>query len=194
MRRDPLVDGLVEVRALGRIPVKGIAEPVGAFELIRAGPSRRRFQAATARGLTPFVGRQPELEALQRALGLAHNGHGQVVAPVGDPGVGKSRLFYEFVHSHRTQCWLVLESGSVSYGKATSWLPVIDLLKVYCRIEPRDDPRTVRERLTVKLLALDPTLGLHFAHVEFDRGFGRTSMPHPRLSATDVANIMRRCS
>src|SRR5262249_8372503 len=138
--------------------VKGLPEPIAAFELTGAGPSRRRFQAAAARGLTPFVGRQSELDALQRALDPALAGHGQVVAPVGEPGVGKSRLLYEFVHSQRTRGWLVLESGSVSYGKATLWLPVIDLLKGYCRIEPRDDPRAIREKVTGKLLALDPTL------------------------------------
>jgi len=132
-----LVDGLVEVRSLGRIPVRGIAEPIEAFELLGAGPSRRRFQAAAARGLTPFVGRQAELEAIGRALDLAKDGHGQIVAPVGEPGVGKSRLLYELVHSQRTRDWRVLESGSVSYGKATSYLPVIDLLKSYCRIDQR---------------------------------------------------------
>ena len=95
---------------------------------------------------------------MERALDLAQAGHGQVVAPVGEPGVGKSRLLYELVHSHRTDGWLVLESGSASYGKATSYLPIIDLLKSYCRIEPRDDPRTVREKLTGKLLAFDPAL------------------------------------
>jgi len=160
-----LVDGLVETSSLGRIPVKGLDQPVAAFELLGAGPSRRRFQAAAVRGLTPFVGRQAELDALGRALELARNGQGQIVAPVGEPGVGKSRLLYEFVHSHRTQGWLVLESGSVSVvypdaggGRATSYLPVLDLLKAYCRIEPRDDPRTVREKLTGKLLALDPSL------------------------------------
>src|SRR5215207_4269278 len=98
-----LVDGLVETRSLGKIPVKGLPEPIEAFELIGAGPTRRRFQAAAARGLTPFVGRQAELDALQRALGLAQDGHGQVVAPGGEPGVGKSRLLYEFVHSQRTR-------------------------------------------------------------------------------------------
>ena len=63
-----------------------------------------------------------------------------MVAIVGEPGVGKSRLVYEFTHSHRMQGWLILESGSVSYGKATSYLPVIDLLKGYFKIEDRDDP------------------------------------------------------
>ena len=77
---------------------------------------------------------------------------------MGEPGVGKSRLTWEFTHSHRTQGWLVLEGGSVSYGKATSYLPIIDLLKSYCSIESRDDGRRIREKLTGKLLALDPAL------------------------------------
>ena len=78
------------------------------------------------------MGRDAELETLRRTLEQAGSGHGQVVALVGEPGVGKSRLVWEFSHSHRTQGWLVLESGSVSYGKATAYLPVIDLLKSYC--------------------------------------------------------------
>src|SRR5262249_51593634 len=65
---------------------------------------------------------------------------------------------WEFTHSHRTQGWLVLEGSSVSYGKATSYLPVVDLLKSYCGIEPRDEPRRMREKLTGKLLTLDPAL------------------------------------
>ena len=79
---------------------------------------------------------------------------------VGEPGVGKSRLFFEFTRSHRTQGWLILESGSASYGKATPYLPVIDLIKTYCQIEARDDGRKIREKLTGKLLTLDRALEL----------------------------------
>ena len=86
---------------------------------------------ATARGLTRFVGRQAELTVLHQALEQAGAGHGQVVALLGEAGVGKSRLVYEVVHSHRTQGWRVLESASVSYGTATPYLPVLDLLKRY---------------------------------------------------------------
>ncbi|MHC4066812.1 MAG: AAA family ATPase, partial [Planctomycetota bacterium] len=114
--------------------------------------------AAVARGLSRFVGRDTELDALNRALARAADGQGQVAAVVGEPGVGKSRLFYEFTHSHRTQGWLILESGSVSYGKATAYLPLVDLLKNYFRIEDRDEIRTIREKVTGKLLALDETL------------------------------------
>ena len=143
-----LVEGLVQVTALGPVPVKGLEEPVEVFELVGASTMRRRLQAAAARGLTPFVGRQPELEALHQALARAQTGHGQVVALVGEAGVGKSRLVYECVHSHRTQGWRVLESASVSYGKATPYFPVIDLLKRYCHVDDGDDARTIRAKVT----------------------------------------------
>src|SRR5262249_14572161 len=134
-----LVEGLVQVNALGQFLVKGLADPVEVFELVGASAIRRRLQASAARGLTRFVGRQQELAALLQALERAGAGHGQVVAVVGEAGVGKSRLVYEFIHSHHTQGWSVLESASVSYGKATPYFPVIDLLKRYAYIDDHDD-------------------------------------------------------
>jgi predicted ATPase len=104
------------------------------------------------------VGRQQELEALQQALQRAGAGHGQVVAVVGEPGVGKSRLVYEFVHSHHMPGWLVLESASVSYGKASPYFPVIDLLRRYCHVEDQDEARTVRAKVTGQVLTLDEAL------------------------------------
>jgi predicted ATPase len=108
--------------------------------------------------LTRVVGRDAELEQIRRALALAHDGRGQLVAVVGEPGVGKSRLVYEFTHSHRTQEWLILEASSVSYGKATSYLPVIDLLKAYFKMHDRETHQEIREKVTGKLLTLDRTL------------------------------------
>ena len=153
-----LVEGLVQVHALGPIPVKGLAEPMEVYELVGASALRQRLQAAVARGLTPFVGRQHELDALHQALEHAGAGHGQVVALVGEAGVGKSRLVYECPHSHRTEGWLVLESASVSYGKATPYFPVIDLLKRYMHVEDADEPRTMRAKVAGQLLALDEAL------------------------------------
>src|SRR5262245_12726664 len=153
-----LVEGLVQVNALGRFPVRGLPEPVEVFELVGASAVRRRLQAAAARGLTRFVGRQQELAALQQALERAGEGHGQIVAVVGEAGVGKSRLVYEFVHSHHTQGWSVLESASVSYGKATPYFPLIDLLKRYSHIDDHDDTRTIRAKLTGQILTLDAAL------------------------------------
>ena len=77
---------------------------------------------------------------------------------MGEAGVGKSRLVYECVHSHRTQGWRVLESASVSYGKATPYFPVIDLLKRYCHVDDGDDARTIRAKVTGQILTLDETL------------------------------------
>src|SRR5262249_12777087 len=153
-----LVEGFVQVTALGPVPVKGLVEPVEVFELVGVGTARTRFQVAARRGLTRFVGRSDELEQLPDALDQASQGHGQVVAVVGEPGVGKSRLFWEFAHSHRLQGWLVLESASVSYGKATAYFPIIELLRGYFEIETRDDPLRIREKVTGKLLTLDRAL------------------------------------
>ena len=128
------------------------------YELAGLGLVRSRLGAAAARGLTRFVGRDAELEQLRQTLGHAGACHGQLVAIVGEPGVGKSRLVWEVTHSHRTHGWLVLHASSVSYGKATPYLPVIDLLKAYFQIEDRDDPRRMREKVMGKLLALDRSL------------------------------------
>jgi class 3 adenylate cyclase len=153
-----LVEGLVRVQALGPVPVKGLAELVEGFELVGVTALRRRLQAAAARGLSPFVGRQSELAVLQQALTRAGAGQGQVAALLGEPGVGKSRLVYEFLQSHHTQGWLRLESSSVSYDKATAYLPVCDLLKAYCHLEDCDDLRTVRAKVTGHILTLDEAL------------------------------------
>jgi class 3 adenylate cyclase/tetratricopeptide (TPR) repeat protein len=155
-----LAQGFVQVNALGPVSVKGLADRVEVFELVGAGSARTHMQALAARGLTRFVGRQAEFEALRQALERAGTSHGQVVAVIGEPGVGKTRLFYELIRSHHTHDWLVLESSSVSYGKATAYLPVRDLLKAYVQIDDRDDGRKVREKVTGKLLTLDTALGL----------------------------------
>src|SRR5262245_20496246 len=153
-----LVEGLIRVNALGAFPVKGLPDPIEVFELIGATALRRRLQATATQGLTRFVGRQTELDALQQALEQAGAGHGQVVAVVGEAGVGKSRLAYEFTHGHRTQGWLVLESASVSYGKAIPYVPVIDLLRRYAHVEDSDDLRTLRAKVTGQVLTLDAAL------------------------------------
>ena len=153
-----LVEGLVQVKPLGPMPVKGMTEPVEVYELTGVSTIKRRLQAAATRGLTRFVGRGAEIEVLSQALERAGAGHGQVVAAVGEAGVGKSRLVYEFMHSHRMQGWLVLESASVSYGKATPYYPVVDLLKRYVHVEDGEQARTVRAKVTGQILTLDDAL------------------------------------
>jgi class 3 adenylate cyclase/tetratricopeptide (TPR) repeat protein len=185
-----LVEGLVAVKPLGPVPVKGFADPVEVYEVTGAGPARTRLQATARRGLTRFVGRDAELEQLRRAQQLAANGHGQVAAILGEAGVGKSRLVYEFSRSHRLNGWLALEIASVSYGKATSYLPVINLLKGYFKIQDRDDLREIREKVTGKLLTLDralePTLPalLALLHVPTDDVAWQTLDPGQRRDRT----------
>jgi class 3 adenylate cyclase/tetratricopeptide (TPR) repeat protein len=153
-----LVEGYAQVKPLGPIAVKGLADAVEVCELLGAVPIRTPLQALAVRGLTRFVGREDELDQLRQALEQARVGHGQVISVIGEPGVGKTRLFYEFTRSHRTHGWLILESRSVSWGKATPYQPVRDLLKAYCQIEDHDDGRKMREKVTGKLLSLDTAL------------------------------------
>ena len=151
-----LVEGLVHARELGPATVRGLETPVVVHELTGASPVRSRLRAAAGRGLGRFVGRGRELAELDRARATAQQGHGQVVAVVGEPGVGKSRLFYEFARD--LSGWLVLESVSVSYGKATSYLPVIETLKAYFGVEAGEAPQRIRERVIGRILGLDEQL------------------------------------
>jgi len=137
--------------------VKGLSEPVNVYEVVGLGPLRTRLQRAAGRGLTKFVGRVREIEVLKRALQSVEAGHGQLVAVMGEPGVGKSRLFYEFKAISHSGC-MVLEAYSVSHGKASAYLPVVDLLQGYFKILSDDDPRTRREKITGRVLALDRAL------------------------------------
>ncbi len=153
-----LAEGYVEVRPIGPVPVKGVEKPIDVYEMVGTGPLRSRFHAAEARGLTPLVGRESELDLLRQALGRAAASRGQIVVLVGEAGVGKSRLVWEVTHSHRTHGWLILESRSVSYGKATPYLPVISLLRGYLAIQDRDNHDEVRQKVSSKLRTLDETL------------------------------------
>ena len=153
-----LVEGFITVKPLGPMAVKGRVGPVEVYEVSGLGPARTRLQAAARHGLTPFVGRDAAIEVLRRSLERAGAGHGQVVAIVGEAGVGKSRLHWEFTRSHHADGWLVLRSRSASYARGTPYLHIIELLRAYLGIQERDAPRQVRERVVNKLLTLDRTL------------------------------------
>src|SRR6266852_3414345 len=125
-----LVEGYFELRELGPTEVKGIEEPINVYEVIGVGPLHGHFDVAVRRGLTKFVGRESELKQMARALELARGGHGQIVAVVAEAGTGKSRRFYEVKATLPAEC-KVLEAYSVSHGKASAWLPVLELLYGY---------------------------------------------------------------
>src|SRR6201993_2517529 len=150
-----LCEGYFEFRALGPTVIKGLNAPVEVYEVVRAGPLRTHFQLAAQRGLTRFVGREREMAALAGALEQAIAGHGQIVAAVGEAGGGKSRVMYEFKATIPDGC-RVLEAYSVSPGKASAWLPVIELLKSYFEIADEDDDGRRSAKVEAKVRGLDP--------------------------------------
>ena len=155
-----LTEGYFAFKPLGQAQVKGFAEPLNIYEVDGVGPLRTKLQLSVRRGLARFVGRQSELDHLHRAWEQAKAGHGQIAAVMGEPGVGKSRLFYELVGAYhhtplRLPGCLLLETFSVSHGKAYPYLPLIDLLKNYFQLTTHDDDRRRREKITGKVLTLD---------------------------------------
>ena len=152
-----LTDGYFNFQALGKTQVKGAEEPIPIFEVTGAGPLRTRLQVSARRGLSRFVGRHAELDQMQQALAHAKEGHGQIVGVMGEPGLGKSRLFYEFKRTSQAGC-LVLEAFAVSHGKGSPYLPLIELLKEYFQIGPSDEERQRRQKVIGQVLELDRSL------------------------------------
>ena len=152
-----LCEGYFTLKPLGPTKVKGVSEPVNVYEVTGLGPLRTRLQRSAGRGYTKFVGRQREVDAMKAAAELAKAGHGQIVAAMAEPGVGKSRLLFEFKAVSQSG-WMVLETFSVSHGKASAFLPVIDILHGYFKITSDDDARARREKVNGKMLTLDRSL------------------------------------
>ena len=152
-----LVEGYFALKPRGPTRVKGVTEPVNVYEVTGLGSLRTRLQRSAGRGLSKFVGREREMAAMRHALELMKKGHGQVVAAMGEAGLGKSRLLYEFKMTSQSGC-LTLETFSVSHGKASAYLPVIELLNNYFEIEADDDARKRREKMAGKVMMLDRAL------------------------------------
>jgi predicted ATPase/class 3 adenylate cyclase len=152
-----LCEGYFELQALGPMAARGISEPIKVYEVTGLGALRTHFEQSARRGLTKFVGRERELEQMAHALDLAIGGHGQVVAVMAEAGTGKSRLFHEFKAKLPASSRL-LEAYSVSHGKASAWLPVLELLRKYFGFADVDDAAARREKIRCTLDALDPAL------------------------------------
>ncbi len=152
-----LIEGYFETRALGPAALRGISEEIDVYEVTGLGSLRTHFELSARRGLTKFVGRERELEQMRRARELTMSGQGQMVAVVAEAGTGKSRLYYEFKATLPDEC-KVLEAYSVSHGKASAWLPVLELLRKYFGIADGDDAAARREKVRAALTALDPAL------------------------------------
>jgi adenylate cyclase len=150
-----LVSGGFELADLGPFEVKGVSEPVQVFRLLGMGKLQTRFEVSRQRGLTRFVGRDPDLQALEAALDQCRHGHGQVVGVVGEAGVGKSRLCFEFAERCRSQELRVLEGRCVAHGRNLPFLPILQVFRAYYGIAEVDDDRTVREKIAGRMLLLD---------------------------------------
>ena len=152
------VESFVEVQPLGPVQVKGFSNTVEVFELTGATAVRSRFQAAAARGLSTFVGRQAEIEAFRRYTAREASGRGQILAIVGEAGMGKSRLVREFMEHHLPPHWKVLEAPSISYGKATAFFPLIELLRTYFDAAAGEEISSIQSKVVDQTLRLDETL------------------------------------
>jgi class 3 adenylate cyclase/tetratricopeptide (TPR) repeat protein len=152
-----LCEGYFELRELGPMTVKGVSAPVRVYEVLGPGRLRNHFELSTRRGLTPFVGRERELEQIRRALEQSMAGHGQIAAVVAEAGTGKSRLFYEFKGTIPAEC-KVLEAYSLSHGKSSAWLPVLEFLHGYFGITEADNAAAQRDKVRNALTALDQAL------------------------------------
>ena len=151
-----LARSFVRTVSLGELTVKGLSHPARVFQLVGLTRTRLRFEAAQARGLTPFVGRQVELALLRDVVTAAR--HGQLIALVGDPGVGKSRLVWEFTGPLAAAGWLVLFGSAPSYTRGSPYLVFSELLRQYFGLTDDLDPQGLASAMTARLEALDPRL------------------------------------
>jgi tetratricopeptide (TPR) repeat protein len=142
-----LTEGLFRFEGLGEKEVKGKAEPVSVYRVIAPSTRRTRFDVAAERGLTPFVGRQPELELLHDALDRAKDGQGQAVSIVAPAGDGKSRTLYEFRKDVVNEDVTFLEGKCLSYSRGVPYHPVIDILKGSFDIRDGDRDEAVRDKV-----------------------------------------------
>src|SRR6516162_2997630 len=150
--------GLITGRSMGETELRGVREPVKVVEVVGPTPTRLRFHASVARGLTPFLGRQREFQILRECLACAANGAGQLVELVGDAGIGKSRLVWEFTRDSEIQGWQVLEAGGIFYASRTLYYPITRLLRQCFGIGDLDDGETSRRKVSDRLRAFAPDL------------------------------------
>src|SRR4030095_13943299 len=154
-RTAALVSGYFELEGRGPFEIKGMREPLRVYELRGPGAARTALDVALARGLSPLVGRAPELRTLEAALEHALQGSGQVVGVVSDPGLGKSRLAFEFAGRCRARGIPVYEGHAAAHGKTIPFLPVLEMLRSYFGVSEQDPDDAAREKVTSVLLSLD---------------------------------------
>ena len=178
-----LVAGYFELSDLGAAKISGSKQTLGVFDLDAPTQARTRLQVSRARGLTQFVGRGDEMQTLNNPLERAKSGHGQVVGVMGEPGLGKSRLCYEFAERCRAQGIALYEGHCPSYGTTIPFIPILQLLRSYFDISERDKPVQARQKIAGNLLLLDSSLQDALPTVFEFLGVADPERPAPPLDA-----------
>jgi class 3 adenylate cyclase len=150
--------GYFRFRNLGPVAVKGVSEPVHVYELEGIGALHTPLEVSRSRGFSRFVGRLDEMAALEAALARAIGGNAQVVGIVGEPGVGKSRLCFEFLERCRARGLAIYEAHGVPHGKAFPLLPMLELVRNFHGITEQDSDQVAREKVAARFLLLDESL------------------------------------
>lgn len=152
-----LARGYLDLNDLGEFEIKGASRPVQVFELAGVGQARSRLDLARERGFSSFVGREAELERLDRALERATGGTATAVGVVAEPGIGKSRLYHEFAQRCRTEGLEVFEAQAQAHGKSIPFMPILQMLRSFYGIGDQDSEQQAREKIAGRSLLLDPT-------------------------------------
>jgi class 3 adenylate cyclase/tetratricopeptide (TPR) repeat protein len=177
-----LARGYLDLRDLGEFEIKGASRPVQVFELEGIGQARSRLDLARERGFSSFVGREEELERLERALERASAGTGTAVGVVAEPGIGKSRLYHEFAQRCRSEGFEVFEAQAQAHGKSIPFMPILQMLRSFYGIADQDPEQLAREKIAGRSLLLDPGFAEDLPLIFDFLGVPDPERPLPRLN------------
>ncbi len=190
------IQGYFALADLGAMEIKGVQGALHVYELQGLGQMRTRLDVSRSRGFSRFVGRGDEMQMLESALVRARDGHAQVVGIVGEAGLGKSRLCYEFLERCRARGLMTYETTGVAHGAAIPFLPVLRLFRAFFGITDQDSDATARERIAGRLLLLDERLRDSLPLMFDTMGVDDPENPAPRIDAEarqrQLFDILRR--
>ncbi len=178
-----LARGYLALEDLGEFEIKGASRPIPVFELAGIGDARSRLDRSREQGFSRFVGRSEELAAFEAALADAHESRGSVLGVVADPGIGKSRLCFEFAEQCRAQGIEVFEAQAQAHGRSIPFMPVLQMLRAYFGIGEREPERQAREKIAGRALLLDPGFAEDLPIIFDFLGVPDPDRPVPPMSA-----------
>ncbi|HEU4705936.1 MAG TPA: adenylate/guanylate cyclase domain-containing protein [Solirubrobacterales bacterium] len=150
-----LARGYLDLDDLGEFEIKGASRPVEVFELAGVGQARGRLDLARERGFSRFVGREREIARLEEGLRRAKDGEATAIGVVAEPGIGKSRLYHEFVERCRGEGTEVFQAQGQAHGKSIPFMPILQMLRAFFGIEDNEREQTTREKIAGRALLLD---------------------------------------